>query len=182
MYANQLLNIRILSATLPPGWFLYVKDHPHQHNIVHMSYSVEKYLVDLKYYRDINFYSYIASLDNVRLIDHSVRQADLVRHSRAVASITGSVFAEASYLSQPILVIGHKTPYRRLSNAFGVSDVASCKKAIVSIMEAKASWESDMEAFLHDAVILANIHQLEEKDRVEIADFILRLLRYISAQ
>jgi hypothetical protein len=180
MYANQLLNIRILSASLPEGWILYVKDHPQQHSFSHMSHHSEKYIIDLKYYRDSNFYDYLTSLKNVRLVNHRVDQADLVNNAIAVASIKGTVFLEASYSHKPILVFGKKTPYRYLKNAFCIYDVSSCKKAMSEVINLDGKMESDIHCFLHDSTVLANIHHSDDNDKKEISNFMLRLLNYIQ--
>jgi len=180
MYANQLLNIRILSASLPEGWVLYVKDHPQQHSFSHMSHHSEKYMVDLKYYRDVNFYDYLISLKNVRLVNHREDQADLVRNAMAVSSIRGTVFLEASYFNKPILVFGNKSPYRYLKNSFWIYDVFSCKNAMSHVVINDGIMKSDIDHFLHDSAVMANIHNSEDSDKKEIASFVRRLLGFIN--
>jgi len=180
MYANQLLNIRILSASLPEDWILYVKDHPQQHSFSHMSHHSEKYLIDLKYYRDTNFYNYLTSLKNVRLVDHTTDQVSLVKNAMAVASIKGTVFLEASYYSKPILVFGKKTPYRYLKNAYCVFDVPSCKKAMHYIEDLNGEMKSDIGHFLNKFTVLANIHHIGDKDKKDISNFMSKLINFIQ--
>lgn len=93
LYANQVKLIQNIAAQLPPGVFLYVKDHPHDHG-----------------YRSAEDYLALKSVPNIRLLDASISGKQVVAHSQGVITMTGTAGFEALLLGKPVLTFG-KTFY-----------------------------------------------------------------------
>lgn len=93
LYANQVKLIQNIAAQLPPGVFLYVKDHPHDHG-----------------YRSVEDYLALKSVPNIRLLDTSISGKQVVAHSQGVITMTGTAGFEALLLGKPVFTFG-KTFY-----------------------------------------------------------------------
>lgn len=89
-YANQTKLIENIAAQLPPGIFLYVKDHPHDFG-----------------YRLANDYSALKNVHNIRLIRHDVPGKLLVKHSIGVLTITGTAGFEAILMGKQVYTFGN---------------------------------------------------------------------------
>lgn len=147
--ANQILNIRKISASLPQNWYLYVKIHPFQFNYKLNFWSGEFYGNVMRYYKSIESLKYISNLENVKIIDDSVHQKKLIKNSKAVASINGTVFLEASYLNKMILVLGKRTIYKQFSNARYTESKNEVEKAISELLQ-KDNYKSNLEKIIQD--------------------------------
>lgn len=177
--SNQLINIKILSSSLPDGWTVIIKDHPAQHNLSFMTLTVEKYLKNIKHYRDGKFYRYISSLPNVKIIDHNYDSKKLITKARAIASICGTVFLEASYYNKPILVFGQKVPHAELSNAFTIKDIETCKIALAKL-NTTPKIKSDIEEFMKKNTISANSLRLNENDCNNLKKLLINFFQQIK--
>ncbi|MDO8558224.1 MAG: hypothetical protein Q7S09_03495 [bacterium] len=124
VFVDQLLMIETLSASLPEGWLVYVKEHP-----------ALWLLRGLKFYnfRYRGYYKAIAKLKNVKVVPIGTSSFQLIRHSQVVATGAGSVGWEAILRSKPVLVFGYPW-YQHSEGAFKVKDTASCKAAVQKIM------------------------------------------------
>jgi Capsule polysaccharide biosynthesis protein len=89
-YADQLLALEVLSARMPEGHFIYVKENPKQ---------TEKQRGPL-------FYKRLRALKNVQVVPLRESSSDLIRGSLAVATITGTAGWEALFHGKPVLVFG----------------------------------------------------------------------------
>ena len=141
--ANQGLNIKKLAVNLPKGWVLYVKVHPHQFNFKFNFWPWEFYGNVLRYYFSIKHLKYINQIPNVILINNSISQNDLIKKSKSVASISGTVLLEASFYKKPILVFGRNL-YLQFSNSYYIESKSQIKKAIKEIQKNNLI-ESDVE-------------------------------------
>jgi hypothetical protein len=90
VYADQLLAVEVLSAWVPKGCAIYLKENPKQ---------TEKQ-------RGPHFYQRLRALPNVRLLGRQESSADLIRNSVGVATITGTAGWEALFYGKPVLVFG----------------------------------------------------------------------------
>lgn len=89
-YLDQLHLIKILSNNLPTGTKLVVKEHPLS-----------------KLIRPSIFYKKINNLNNVILIESNNYSYDLIKNSKGVITLTGSVGYEAWLLGKPVMVFGN---------------------------------------------------------------------------
>jgi len=147
--ANQMLNIRKIAASLPQNWNLYVKIHPFQANYKLNFWAYEFYGNVMRYYKSIESLKYISNLKNVKIIDDSVHQKKLIENSKAVATINGTVFLEASYLNKMILVLGKRTIFKQFSNARYIESKNELEKAMSELLQ-NCIYKSNAEKMIQD--------------------------------
>jgi hypothetical protein len=128
IYSNQLLNIRVISSALPKGWKLYVKEHPHQlkADLYKNIFLNQLHSVDM--FRSKNFYKYIKDLDNVELVSLNINHKAVMSNAQFIASNTGTVFREATYMKKRCLTFSSKSIYSLLNNIYIVKDYLDCKR------------------------------------------------------
>lgn len=169
--ANQGINIKKLAVNLPKGWYLYVKVHPNQFNFKLNFWVWEFYGQIQRYYISLKHFKYLNQIPNVVLIDDSISQRDLIQKSKSVASISGTVFLEASFYKKPLLIFGRNTLYRQFSNSFSIESKRQIKKAIKEIQK-HSSIESDAESILQNHTYSSKI--------ASKADVINQLMKYLA--
>lgn len=169
--ANQCINIKKLAVNLPKEWRLYVKFHPNQFNFKLNFWPWEFYGQTQRYFISLKNLNYLNQIPNVVLIDNSISQRDLIQKSKSVASISGTVFMEASYFKKPLLVFGRNTLYRQFSNGFFIESKSQIKKAIREIQK-NSLIESDAESILQNHTYNSKI--------VSKADVLNRLMMYLA--
>ncbi len=89
LYRDQIATIDNISKCLPIGYKLYVKEHP---AFVGM--------------RPLNYYSKLAHLANVRLIDSTVNAYKLIENSTGIITLSGTVGWEAMMMGKPVITLG----------------------------------------------------------------------------
>ncbi len=124
IFVDQILMIEILSASLPPNWIIYVKEHPIQWLRRGLSFSSARYQ---------GYYKKIAKLKNVQVIPIKTDTYALINKSQAVATVTGRVGLEAILRLKPAIIFGYPW-YRDCSEIFKVRNVESCKEALKKIV------------------------------------------------
>lgn len=123
-YDNQLMMIKIIADSIPNGWKVYVKEHPNQFN-------VRK--VPNRHYRDKLFYDILEKMENVELVPLQIDSNELIKNSKMVATLTGTLGWEALTSHIPVLVFGKS--YYRCKAARPINSVKSCKKAIEEMLQ-----------------------------------------------
>ena len=98
--SNQILNVKKLASALPKDWFIYVKHHPFQTHFKLNFWAWEFYGNVLRYYKSIESLKYLSKMENVRIIDNSMSQKKLIENAKAIATISGTAFLEASQLKR----------------------------------------------------------------------------------
>ncbi len=88
-YDNQIEICRTIAKALPVGQKLYVKEHP-----------------NMLYERSKSYYEKLQRIPNVKLIDAFVGSQKIVRHAKAVFTITGTAGMEAYFMGKPVLTFG----------------------------------------------------------------------------
>ncbi len=104
-YADQLRAIEELSRALPDDVMIYVKENPKQS----------------AYMRGSSFFSRLAAIPRVKMMEFSTPSIMLVRDSIAVGTITGTAGWEALQMDKPAIVFG-KIWYRDLPGAMKWED------------------------------------------------------------
>lgn len=122
-FVDQILMAETLSAALPEGWLLYVKEHPTQWLFRGPDYFS---------YRFRGYYRAIVRLKNVRIVPMETNSYELIKRSRAVATIAGTAGWEAVLRRKPVLIFGYPW-YRNAPGIFRIWDADSCKSAIEKI-------------------------------------------------
>lgn len=122
IFANQLLMIQVLAFYLPKGYYVYVKEHP-----------LQKYK-----HRDIHFYAEILKLSNVKLIPITTNSYELLDHSIAVATVTGTAGWEGLFKDKPFLMFGYHI-YQYAPGVYPIRSNADCENALKSILSESQS-------------------------------------------
>jgi len=125
VFVNQILMIKILSASLPKDWVIYVKEHPVQWALFGINYTDYRYL---------GYYKQIAQIKNVQFVPITINSFSLIRKSQVVATVNGTASWEAVLRHKPALVFGYPW-YKDCSAVFKVNSVESCGSAIKKITD-----------------------------------------------
>ena len=126
-FQEQLLAIKIISASIPKDWVLYVKEHPTQFQTSTLFWA--------KNFRDKNDYKIISRLKNVKLVPLDIDSKDLIQKAQIVSTINGSVGWEAmSKYNKPIAIFGNIW-YAKCNSCFTVSSVDDFRNVIEKLNE-----------------------------------------------
>ena len=90
LYTNQVKLIENIAGQLPPGTYLYVKDHPH-------------YL----YYRDVNDYLRLKKIPNVKLLAPEIPGKMITKNAIGVFSINATAGFESIMLQKQAYIFGN---------------------------------------------------------------------------
>jgi hypothetical protein len=97
IYADQILMIKLLSANLPKGWKIYVKEH--------------RTLFDPElrghFSRNERYYEQICEIPNTILVPMQLSSFELIDKARAVATPTGTAAWESVVRGVPSLTFGN---------------------------------------------------------------------------
>jgi hypothetical protein len=131
-FSSQLSVIKQLSQSLPEGWVLYVKEHPHQFKLHGPGWWY--YLTSIHKYRTKEFYKELLKFDNVNLLKYKVKSQDIIKSAEAISTINGTIASEALALNKSLILFGHQsTPFGLCKDTFKVTSSEQCKKAIEQI-------------------------------------------------
>lgn len=89
-YSDQLSIIKYIARSLPIHYKLYVKEHP---------LMINK--------RPKRYYKELLKIPNVKLIDQKIDGFEMIKHSKIVATITGTAGWEAALLGKPVITFGN---------------------------------------------------------------------------
>lgn len=96
IFVDQRLCVELLLKYLPTSWKIYVKEHPHQfirYRVGHTS-------------RMRDLYDDLVKNDRVKLISTEEDSFELIKHTKAVSTITGTVGWEAMVRQKPVIAFG----------------------------------------------------------------------------
>ena len=124
VFVHQNLMVELLSATVPSGWKIYVKEHLSQFNDYQ---TPERGRTEL-FYRDM------AALPNVELVPMWMRSFDLIDNARAAATVSGTVGWEAVNRGTPALMFGYGW-YRGCEGVFHTQTAEECRAALRRIAD-----------------------------------------------
>jgi hypothetical protein len=122
VFDDQDVMIGIIAAALPPGWRVYVKEHPSQ---VAPQVASERG-------RWIRFYDAVVAHPNVSIVPLQTASFDLIDNAQAVATITGTSSWEALARGIPTLVFGEAW-YKYCPGSYATRTIADCRKALARI-------------------------------------------------
>jgi hypothetical protein len=137
VFVDQILMLKILSASLPKGWELYVKEHPaqlaHGNNYTPLRWS--------------GFFESIAALPNVRLVPVDTNTFELTEKSKSVATISGTAGWEALVRGKPVLVFGYPW-FMHAPGVLRASSVMECRDAFKHIEKGFVPIQSELLGYL----------------------------------
>lgn len=150
VFENQLLAIKILSASIPKDWTIYVKEHPRQFEtkIVSRKDIRKGISLERRHYRNKEDYRNMLRIGNVKLVDVRENTLELIRKSVFTATITGSVGWE-SLLERKACVNFANSWYSSCNSCYVISSVDECKRAIRDLLKKLSTEvETDVLKFL----------------------------------
>lgn len=110
-YVDQILAIEYLALLLPSNWKIYVKENPKQ--------TWSNYMSDLLH-RGTYFFQRLNRLQQAVYLDGNIDTWELTRHSKFVATVTGTAGWEAIKGGKPVLIFA-KAWYATLPGVFQYS-------------------------------------------------------------
>jgi len=122
IYDHTELLIETVARSLPPGWLLYVKEHPSQ-LAPWQTGERGRRLAD---------YARFSAIPGVRLVPFDTKPFDLIDRARAVATVTGTSGWEAIARGVPVLCFGIAW-YQGCDGVFDVRRSEDLSAAIESI-------------------------------------------------
>ena len=134
-YVQQWLAVRSITAALPAGCHLVVKEHP----VIYFNPVKE-------YTRHKSLYEAIAALPCVTLAPIEENPFQLIDSSKAVVTITGTAGIEAICRGKPVLALG-AAGYRECPGVFAVNTIKQISEALRSILSGDAG--PDRESLKH---------------------------------
>lgn len=119
-FVNQLLMVRMLSASIPDGWFIYVKEH--------MAQFIGWFLGEP--IRSKEYYQQLSALKNVKLISLDIDSYTLVDKCKAAATVTGTICLEGTLRGKHVLAFGSPINYHEMEGVTEIRTNQDLKRAI----------------------------------------------------
>lgn len=135
-FAFQLLTANVLAHALPPGWKLYIKEHPAQFWADH----------SMSCYRQTWFYDTLVALPNTYLVDIQQSPFELINNSKATAVALGSTALESLACGVPVLAFGHPW-YKNAPGVFAVDNLNEACEALNQISSGYKIPEDDLKRY-----------------------------------
>ncbi len=139
MFVDQLLALETVSAAVPAGVSIYVKEHPLQWLRFGIRFNSSRYR---------GYYARIARMKNVMLIPLYSNSYQLINKSIAVSAVTGSAGWEAALRGKPSIIFG-TVWYQDCPGVFSVFDTESCRQAFETIRNGYVVGEQRVISYLH---------------------------------
>ena len=137
-YRDQLYQLKQICNNLPNNTFLIVKEHP---------------LSELK--RPNNFYKLLKKLPNLVLLDSAYDKAELIKNSKGIFTISGTIGYEGWVIGKKVLTLGN-VYYDTLPNIFSVKNYDKINSTITEILKSPNPTTSMEERFRIDKYIKNN--------------------------
>lgn len=138
IFVVQTLMLETLSAGLPEGWHIYVKEHPAQWGPRGLNFSSSRYQ---------GYYRRVSRIPGVTMVSLSVSNFELIAQARAVATVSGTAGLEALLRGKPVLVFGYPW-YQNYPGLMRVDGPASCRACLQKIRNGLDVSEQDALRFL----------------------------------
>jgi capsule polysaccharide export protein KpsC/LpsZ len=146
--------IGMIASALPPGWKIYVKEHPAQFS----DFASERG-------RWLTCYDTMLSYGVVTLVPRNIPAFELIDNAKAVACLVGSSCWEAVVRGIPALLFGEAW-YKGCDGVHTVRSGEDCKEAIARIAAGERPDPDAVRAFLSVAEKYAIEAYLSDEDRV----------------
>lgn len=161
IFVDQLLCVDILAGNLPDDYIIYVKEHPNQlqaHTQGHTSRLKE-------------FYDDVLKYKNVRLVSMDTNPFHLIKHSKAVATITGTAGWEGMVLKKPVIIFGLSW-YEYYRGVLKITDMSVAK----NITDFIQNFQFD------EKELMAYLNAFQDNSTVSYYDLYLKPTMNISEQ
>lgn len=139
IYKNQVKLIENIAAALPPGYYLYVKDHPHEYA-----------------YRCANDYRRLIDIPNLRLLDQRIPGKKIISNAIGVFTINGTAGFEALLMNKQVFVFGNNY-YKICPRVNYVHNIRDLREAIYKLKEVR--YEDDINLYAFINAYLESLHK-----------------------
>lgn len=137
IFVNLPLMIESLSAALPKGWLIYVKEHPAQW--VAQRTHLGRYP---------GYYEHLAKIPSVVLVPSSIPSKVLIARARAVAAVTSTAIWEAALIGKPAIMFGYDW-YMHCEGVFRAGDSEEARQALFRIENGYTPDKTNVMKFLY---------------------------------
>lgn len=137
IYTNQVKLIENIASQLPPGVFLYVKDHPHLYG-----------------YRNVEDYHRIQNIPNVKLLAPQIPGKKIIKDSLGVITLNGTAGFESLLLNKHVITFGSSF-YEVSERVKFVKNIKDFREAIYALREVKYEDDDELNKFVL-AYLLSN--------------------------
>ena len=117
-YFRQDAVVEAISKSLPPGYELYVKEHPKGRGNIPLAWMKR-----------------ITGLPNVKLVPVGISSHDLIKNCQALAVITTFTGWEGILYFKPVVIMGHP-PFSRLGVTFDAESMDGIAAAVRAALDA----------------------------------------------
>lgn len=138
IYSNQIKLIENIASSLPPGYYLYVKDHPHEFA-----------------YRKSDDYERLMNVPNIRLIDRTIPGKNLIKNAVGVFSINGTAGFEALLLGKQTYCFGNSY-YSFLQRVNYIENIRDLRRKLYENLTKEIKDDTELYAFIN--AYLDSIH------------------------
>ena len=135
LYVNQVKLIENIAASLPAGYYLYVKDHPHEFA-----------------YRKVEDYVRLMKVPNIRLIDQSIPGKSLIKNAVGVLTIVGTAGFEGLVLGKQVYGFG-SSYYTATPRVSYVKNIRSLRSVIYSNMSKDYADDQELYAYIYSYLL-----------------------------
>lgn len=130
IYKNQTKLIENIAASLPPDFYLYVKDHPHEYA-----------------YRDAIDYKRLMKVPNVRLLDRSFPAKAIIAQSEGVVALNGTAGFEGLLMGKHVYCFGHNM-YSFMSRVHYVHNIRDMRSIVYDSINQQYTDDDDLMAYV----------------------------------
>lgn len=138
IYNNQIKLIENVAASLPPGYFLYVKDHPHEYA-----------------YRSPEDYARLLKVPNIRLLSQWLPGKELISGCTGLVTINGTAGFEALMMGKQVYCFG-KNQYSFHPRVSYVRNIRDFREAVYKNIEIK--YQNDESLYPYVMAFLNSLH------------------------
>lgn len=139
IFHDQILTAQMLSAALPKGWKLYIKEHPSQWWLRSKTRFTSA--------RYPGFYKRLARIPNACIVPMKTSNYTLIENATCVAVVNGTPGWEAILRGKTPIIFGIPW-YRDCPGVLQVSSVDECKKAFAAIEAGQAIQKNELYAYI----------------------------------
>lgn len=161
IYYQQIIPIRILAESLPNDVYIYVKEHAAQ----------------LYGAREKGFYDELCSIPNVALVKPETDTYELIQHSVAVSTLTGTAGWEGVFYQKPYIMFGYWVT-QHMPGVYRVRTKEECKAAVDSILQGGDTFTLKEVKLFFKALSETEAWRLDETNKLPIKE---ELNRQISS-
>ena len=149
IFVEQLLAVKLLSAGLPEGWKIRVREHPDQYRRLRA--------------RPKNFLKEMSEIPNVEIVHPGETSFESFNASSAVAITSGTMGVEAWVAGIPTIVFGEMW-LKNAPGAYYVRSLNDVQKVLLRISEGVQNSEHAVEDFLTWTASHSFIGRITRKD------------------